>query len=535
MNETTTAARHAITALLAGSPPNGVAPESVGEWGHILTQLYDAHRAGGTSDVRRMFDALTRANRGLTALVASDALPPSPTNTMPALPSEAEAVLAHLAPCGGWLNQYTAYACQAAPKAPRSFHEMAGLFAVSTVIARRLVHRAGSKAFYPNLYALLLADSGYGKTTALDLVLDLFRETRMLHFLAPQSMTPQGLAQEFSIAIPGWWQTADDETRSDWLKQRAFAAQRGWLVDETSGLFEGFKREFNAGMQALILQLYECPEYPIAAQTASKGRTTIKQPYLSFIGGSAPALMGSYLTDRMLWYGGLWARFLFVVPDRAPTWEFFPPASTFPRSVLDRFLEIEALFPARDAALEYDEAGDGPRRPRIAISGLRPPDQVVLEPGVWQAWEAYSRATAFDLALHTDVEPALRFSYQRFGAHVIKVAMLLATMDASHAPIHLSLVHFARAVQIVEGWRAALHQVWSSGAETDEAQLIDRVLAHLQKCHPHGRTVRELAQGLHTKTDDLRTALEVLRLAGRVETSKAGRRELWGSVPDAEV
>lgn len=72
MNDTTQAARHAISYLLAGNPPNGVLPSACGAWSEVVTLLYAAHADGGTPAVRRMFETLTRSNRALAALVSGE-------------------------------------------------------------------------------------------------------------------------------------------------------------------------------------------------------------------------------------------------------------------------------------------------------------------------------------------------------------------------------------------------------------------------------------------------------------------------------
>ncbi len=51
---------------------------------------------------------------------------------------------------------------------PAAFHEAAGLFLISTVIARRLVYRTGTDGLYPNLFLIQIADPAeYKKTTGL--------------------------------------------------------------------------------------------------------------------------------------------------------------------------------------------------------------------------------------------------------------------------------------------------------------------------------------------------------------------------------
>jgi hypothetical protein len=65
-----------------------------------------------------------------------------------------------------------------------------------------------------------------------------------------------------------------------------------------------------------------------------------------------------------------------------------------------------------------------------------------LEPGVVSAWEAYARATSYDLTATTLMDDdELQGSYTRFAIQCLKVAMLLATMDSEQLPVRVALRH----------------------------------------------------------------------------------------------
>jgi hypothetical protein len=154
-NGTYLAAQHAATALLAGADPADIVrdPTTYGAWAALIQNLATLYADGGTPAVIRGFDALARAHRHVASLVAGT--PPAPASTSPAvppLPTPATEVYTHLAPCAHWLDAYITFACQAAPMSPLSFHEAAGLYAVSVTVARRLALRVGTDAIYPNLF-----------------------------------------------------------------------------------------------------------------------------------------------------------------------------------------------------------------------------------------------------------------------------------------------------------------------------------------------------------------------------------------------
>lgn len=158
--------------------------------------------------------------------------------------------------CARWLDDYLAFAAQAAPMTPLSFHQAAGLFLVSTAIARRLALPSGIGYLFPNLFALQIAPPAvYKKTSGLNLVSALLETTGLEFLLLPQSVTPQSLMSELSLYLPPAILNTDEAARQVWLLQRAFAAQRAWLLDEAAGLLESFRRDYNSGLIELVLQM----------------------------------------------------------------------------------------------------------------------------------------------------------------------------------------------------------------------------------------------------------------------------------------
>jgi len=108
-------------------------------------------------------------------------------------------------------------------------------------------------------------------------------------------------------------------------------------------------------------------------------------------------------------------------------------------------------------------------------------------------------------------------SYGRFGTHAIKIAMLLATMDADDLPVKVGLHHWARAQRIVETWRAGLHRIWSEGVQTEEARDSDRILSKLAEAGERGILARDVYRSLAIKSTDCNVILDELEKAGQVE------------------
>ena len=522
----TTAAQRTIQKLLGGASPNGGTPDEYGPWWPVIAELHQAHQSGGTSAVQDAYAVASRAHPDLATLVASAAptSTASPDTSVPVLPDSALIALAHRAPCATWMDDYIAFAKQASPMTPRSFHEAGALFAVSTLIARRLVLRVSTTAIFPNLYILFVARSTvYHKTTGMKHIADLFDLAGLGHMLLPHKMTPESFVQE--LGTNGNPMDKDEE----WLKERAFAAQRGWMIDEASRLFKSMKSDTYAALLEMLLDLYECPT-TMTEQTIGRGRTTIKSAYLTFFGATTPVMIGKHLASMELWMSGLWPRFSLIAPDEESAYTFFPDSMEFPPALTAQFRAMAHLFATPKAHIVDDPDGSK----YVEIYDAQPAQHVQLAPGVWSAWEAYDRGL-YDLVITNVVRDPLATAYGRLGKQAMKVAMILATMDAISTPdaaITVQLRHFARAVDITERWRVSLHAMWATGAQVEEVTLIDKILQLLADAGLPGMATRSIYQPLHLKSKEARELLEELAKSGHVEmftaTATNGRAmEMW--------
>jgi uncharacterized protein DUF3987 len=507
--------RAAVQSLLDGNAPNGVLPAHVGGYGQQLEQFHDAHASGGTPAVKRLAATLARNDKGIAQILASNA-PEKPIKRRgcPVLPHEAMQVYAQAAPCAQWLDDYITFALQAAPMGPRSFHEIAGLFAVSVAIARRLKLSVSIGDIYPNLFALWIGDPAiYSKTSAMRALTRLLNDAGLKHLLLPERLTPEAMMLQYSLSIPPTLDQWQPEAKEQWIKEKAYAARRGWVMDEAARLFNSLKVDYNAGLLGLLLQLYDCPDEK-SEETTGRGRIIVSDTYLSFFGVATPYGMAEHFTNRTLWETGLWSRFALMMPDSVPPWQFLGDHIPMPGALLRRFREIFDLFPPRAAQLI--ESDDSKKR-YIHLMGTSDPTPAILGPGVRAAWEAYAKATRYDLLLTGHIDKALYGSYGRFGTQAVKVAMLLATMDTEEIPVKVEVRHWVRAQQIVEGWRAGLHRIWTEGVQTDEERDTDRILARLSEAGQKGLLARDIYRSLTLKSSDANVMLGELEHAGQVE------------------
>lgn len=506
-----------INELLKGGSPNGVLAVECGVLGGAVDQCYVAHATGGTPAVIKLFNSLLRSDKQLAAVMGGH-------NTtlvrkgVPELPKDATVIYQHLEPCGFWLDEYVTFARQAAPMTPVSFHEAAGLAAVSAAVARRLVLPAGTKRIYPNLFFLLIAPSTlHRKSSGMEVMQQVLDAAGLSQLLLPQHASPEALSQELGTAVPGTLGQWDVVAKEEWISSRAFAAQRLWMLDEVSGLFDNMRREVYAGLLNLLLRMYECPER-IVEQTISRGRQVIQHSYLTFLGASTPSSMAAHLSNPRYWTDGLWARFVILAPDVRPEWKFFEESLPVPVSVTGGLNQIMRLFPMPKA--ELVEVGDGGKGQAISVHGAGSMEIAYHEPGVWPAWEAYAKATGYTIVSSGDIDPSLYGNYGRMGTLLMKVALLFAAMDSHSLPVTVGLRHLARAQQLVERWRHGLHKVWTEGIEVDETRTEDRILGLLAKAGPLGLVARDIYRPLHLTGKGVRELLEEMQRSGQVESAK---------------
>jgi hypothetical protein len=538
MTETTHAARTAIQQLLKGQVGEDLTREQYGEWGEVVEVLHAAAVRGGAKEVRRVFDSLAAAHRPLIALVAGNAsVSDSWQQHCPPLPVEATAIYEHLAPCGHWLDQHIAFNLAAFPMTPRSFHEATGLLLASLAVARRACLHVATTRLFPNLYLLYIAASGtYRKSTSLGGIAQVLQAADLLHLLLPERMTPQVLIERMSVGRVKPFRTKERQER--WLKEQAFAGQRGWIRDEISALFTSMKREYNSELLELVLELYDCKEWAGESATITRGDDVIERSYLSLFGAANPDTMAPHLANRGHWQNGLWARFGLLVPgpDEPPLWEFYHEPMTIPQELLDGLRRMYRLFPEPQATLCQGDEERGIKEPFVAVSNVQPPASFTIDPLAWAAWETYSKTTGWTMTQHeagANLPPELVASYNRLGTQVIKVAMLLSVMDAQQpGDLHITPARIARAQQTVERWRACLHLLWNEQSGSDDSRLMTRVVQALKRQGATGLTCRDLCNKLGVKARDVTEALEVLGRAGRVAKVEAiggnGRTiELW--------
>lgn len=423
----------------------------------------------------------------------------------PPLPDEARIDPALGAGAGRWVDVYTNYARSISPMTPTTFHESAALWLASVAIARRLVLPMSFANIYPNLFIIWIAPTTlHRKTTSLDMAHGVARRV-FPHLMAAQETTPEAFLSDLAGREPPQFEVLTDEDQANWRSGRNYAAQKGWVLDEISGLLAAAGKDYNAGLVESLLRFYDCiPSY--ARATRSQGRMVVRNAYLSMLGASTPAAMAKHLVAERLWSMGWWPRFAILTPEKPPEWQ---------RVLADR--EPQELCSGLCRLYDRLPATTWPDPPEAAT--------VMLADEVHDAWERYSKALSFDLLKAGEVEPHLNGIYGRLPAQALKVSIILAALDwpeAQESP-RIQLSHLARAISICEDWRASAHRALAIARVNEFSSLKDRIVRQLKRFGTDGATLRDLYKRMKDKKPhEIENVLNEMIKVGEIKAVKAG-------------
>ncbi len=524
----------AFHALQSGhAPPLG----DYGAWQAMVDQLRTVYYADGVHAAQTALQAARKRDTTLDKLVA---IPPDdgPEPHVPPLPDALAQQIHRTSHPSRWLDVFLATAQQASPVTPESFHEVAGLWILATVAARRVRMRFGSSWLYPNLYAICMSPPGrYAKSVAMDVYHRMLDAAGLTDFLLSNRLTPEALFNQMSVDVPRDWRdridSEDDFDIRSFCDRKQFAAQRSWLQDEAAYLFKDLNKDTYAQLLGLILQMYDNPQ-KLTRETMGGGLVSIERCSLSFLGFSTPQGMMHYLHDERLWDEGLWSRFALITPDAPPAYAVFDHAVSLPSELITDLRAIHnALGEPVLSWVDAEIVGDGKHKKVIEPASVDvyvpPPREMTLSDDAHALWLNYDKAVRYDLLNSGAINDTLLANYTRYPSQALKLAMLIRLADCDDGDV-IESSHLCRALQIIERWRANLHDLWQDNQRTSEIRLSDRIVQVLRD-KGYALTVRELQQavGSRAKTaKEVKDVLEVLRLAGQValEESEAQNKRI---------
>jgi len=206
-----------------------------------------------------------------------------------------------------WIDSFMAYT-EGQPTPPR-FRRWAAIGAIAAALERRVWTVTMGRPTYPNLYVLLVGPPTAGKTVAIDIVYDFWRETKALH-LAPKGMTTAALV--------------------DSLKEAAHnRLYEGRLVEYHSlqiaaPEFGTFIHAHDLEMMANLNDIWDSPRtYGQKRRHVNGGKTIeIMFPQINILAGAQPGFLASVMPEEA-WSMGFTSRLLMIYGQEAPQVSLF--------------------------------------------------------------------------------------------------------------------------------------------------------------------------------------------------------------------
>lgn len=439
----------------------------------------------------------------LSGVIEKPAVQPDEAPAIPPLPAPIiEQLTAITDNAGGWIDTYMDYARASAPMTPRLFHESAALWLASVIIARRLVLRMPFDNVYPSIWAAWIAPSTiFQKSTAMKVAIKTaFRLAP--HLVAPEESTPEAIIRDMSGMDPENLAMLGLEDQRIQQEKKNFSAQRGWSMDEFSGLLAAAGRDYNAGLIEILLKLYDCTDN-YTRSTAGRGLQVVHRAYLTLLSASTPAAMAQHINAERLWGMGWWPRFAILTPANArPAWAE-PWTMERPSSLDETLIELNKRLPQ-------------PHWPE-PVSDI----PVILDDGVFDLWNRYNKTMRYDLITDA-LDQRLWYLYGRLPTQVLKVATILAALDWQTGMPRVELPHLARALTVVEEWRESAHRAVFMAAEEALDRLRQRVIYQISRVDPLGVTMRDLCKAIRgPKPSEIERSLQELITSGAVQVQES--------------
>ena len=422
-----------------------------------------------------------------------------------------------------WLERYMTWAGATGNQTPLIFHQAAGLWLLATAVGRRLYGESPwGVRIYPNLYLMLVAGTTfYRKSTAYKLAESVARAS-IPHMLMPTPGSPERFQEALAGRMPTNFDKLPKAQQERLTQAQPFAAQRGLLKDEVSGLFGAInKRDYMVGMKDLLMELYDCPDY--FDKDTQTGLNVVENAALSILGVTTPASLGSAISAGD-WDNGLLVRFALLMPE--PDYAERPAAPVYqpaPTDLIDDLRRLHEKLPA----------------PQITEMGWSAPGALRLIVECWSECQGYGDhlRRLCDPRREVELDDRLKGVYGRMHVQAFKLAALFAALDwlntADDAP-SVTIEHWHAAQGIAESWRVSAHrlleQLDRSGEATVERRQQDRMLTLIRAKERLGYELRDLYRQMHITAKIGRQIAQELVKSGLVVEVRIDGAEAYAAV-----
>lgn len=229
----------------------------------------------------------------------------------------------------GFFDLYTQYA-EEFTDAPSIIHRRVALSLLSICLNRNVHLAQGARNLYPNLWMVIVAPSSfYRKSSSLWIGEDILKRIPDHQLL---------LAKEYSY--------------EKFVEEMSHNSVGVFIANEFKTFMSVLGREYNAGMQSLLTDLYDCGD-DYTRKTRGGGEIAIKEPFVNILSASTMDWLVSSVKDEDM-AGGFLPRFLIVhAKEKGKSMPFQPPCDPVKRKELIQILTMACKI---RGACHYSEA-----------------------------------------------------------------------------------------------------------------------------------------------------------------------------------
>lgn len=182
---------------------------------------------------------------------------------------------------------------------PPAFAIPSGLTVLAAALGNRVFVHGWGSPIWPNLWTVLIAPSGFGKSLPLNVGADVLERAGLGHLVLPDTFSIESLIYRFAKEPIGIFVAQEFAAFVDTLGASYNAGSEKWLTSLYDGGEKAGKRSIrDANAEGGYREMY------------------VKRPAVSMLGASSPDWFAKAFTDAAL-RGGFFARMLFV-PSNAP-------------------------------------------------------------------------------------------------------------------------------------------------------------------------------------------------------------------------
>lgn len=415
-------------------------------------------------------------------------------------PDDKPAPRDELFPRYGWLWDYARHA--SGNEAHIRWHWWCGLTVLAAALKRNVYYDGRAFTVWPNMYVMIVEQAASKKTTAINiaksvvkrmnkLMIDKERDPWELIGLAPES----GSLASFIKEIQSLPMASKDALGND--VQGTSPANAFVVLDDLVTLFSKSSWQPEKWVESLTSWWDYKGDW--RDSTLSKGNIVLRDPAISFLGGTTTEWLRDSVTSAMIG-GGFISRCMYIVQ---------PPE---PKQLSDYYPEALLIDPVTELQLAERLLPLTCMKPRLFH--------------IDDTWRTWYRAWYMDYMpsieqRHPDKK--LRAYYGRRSTTIVKLAMLLAVSEGKFIG---NSTHLELADKIMAREEIGLEASFAGVGATKDAQLMDEIVAHLKARGTTGHS--ELMNTFYRKVGSSKRFKEIMEsllernAVGRVKNHKPG-------------